>query len=414
MNENKIINMSKKTYITVVIMLGVLILGSILLTYLVPSGHFEEIIGADGTITYNYENYIMDADSSGINIFKGIFAPFLVLGSADGITLIMLSIFLLIVTGTFQVMNDVNGMKVLVQNLIKKFSNNKKLLIAVITLVFMMFGSFFGLFEETLALYPLIIIVTVGIGYDSFTGFLICIVASAFGFASAITNPFTVLMASEIMGISPMTHIWYRIIIFILMYGLLLLFIFLHIKKITKNPELSPTYEHDLKKKEHHVTYEEIPNSSLIGRTYLIFLAIALAIVITVTSISFLRDYIVVFLMGFFLIGGPIAGYVCIKDFKKVMKSFLDGIISAVPTILLILMAASVKFILEESSVLPTIANSISHVVEGKDTFLLAVMIYVIILILEFFISSSTAKAVFVMGILSCVNLNVVRKYPAS
>ena len=216
MNENKIINMSKKTYITVVIMLGVLILGSILLTYLVPSGHFEEIIGADGSIIYNYENYIMDDDTSGINIFKGIFAPILVLGSGDGITLIMLSIFLLIVTGTFQVMNDVNGMKVLVQSLIKRFSNNKKLLIAVITLVFMMFGSFFGLFEETLALYPLIIIVTIGIGYDSFTGFLVCIVASAFGFASAITNPFTVLMASEIMGISPMNHIWYRIIIFIL------------------------------------------------------------------------------------------------------------------------------------------------------------------------------------------------------
>ena len=286
MNENKIINMSKKTYITVVIMLGVLILGSILLTYLVPSGHFEEIIGADGSIIYNNENYIMDDDQSGINIFKGIFAPILVLGSGDGITLIMLSIFLLIVTGTFQVMNDVNGMKVLVQSLIKRFSNNKKLLIAVITLVFMMFGSFFGLFEETLALYPLIIIVTIGIGYDSFTGFLVCIVASAFGFASAITNPFTVLMASEIMGISPMNHIWYRIIIFILMYGLLLLFIFLHKRKITKNPEKSPTYENDLKKKEQHTTYEEIPNSSLIGKTYLFFLIIALAIVITVTSIS--------------------------------------------------------------------------------------------------------------------------------
>ena len=410
MNENKIINMSKKTYITVVIMLGVLILGSILLTYLVPSGHFEQIIGPDGTITYNYSNYIQDADGSGINIFKGIFSPILVLGSGDGITLIMLSIFLLIVTGTFQVMNDVNGMKVLVQSLINKFSNNKKLLIAVMTLVFMMFGSFFGLFEETLALYPLIIIVTVGIGYDSFTGFLICIVGSAFGFASAITNPFTVIMASEIMGISPMNHILYRIIIFIFMYGLLLLFIFLHIRKITKNPEASPTYENDKIKKEQHTTYEEIPNSSLIGKTYLVFLIIALAIVITVTSISFLRDYIVVFLMVFFLIGGPIAGYICTKDFKKVMKSFLDGLISAVPTILLILMAASVKFILEESSVLPTIANNISDVVAGKDTFLLAIMIYVIILILEFFISSSTAKAIFVMGILSCVSIDLSKE----
>ena len=410
MNENKIINMSKKTYITVVIMLAVLLLGSILLTYLVPSGHFESSVGANGEIIYNYDKYIQDSDSSGINIFKGIFAPILVLTSGDGLTLIMLSIFLLIVTGTFQVMSDANGMKVLVQSLIKRFSSNKKVLIAVITLVFMMFGSFFGLFEETLALYPLIIIVTVGLGYDSFTGFLICIVASAFGFASALTNPFTVITASEILGINPMTHIFYRVIIFLVMYGLLLGFVFLHIRKITKTPEASPTYENDINKKEQYAKHEEIENSSLIGKTYLIFLICALLVVITVTSIESLRSYIVVFLMGFFLIGGPIAGYICMKDFKKVMKSFLDGVISAAPTILLILMAASVKFILEESSVLPTIANTISHIVDGKNTFLLAVLIYLIILVLEFFISSSTAKAIFVMGILSCVSIELSKE----
>lgn len=410
MNENKIINMSKKTFITVVIMLGVLLLGSILLTYLVPSGHFQEIVDEADNVTYNYDVYIQDESSSGINILKGIFSPILVLGSSDGLTLIMLSIFLLIVTGTFQVMSDVNGMKVLVQSLIKKFSSNKKVLIAVITLVFMMFGSFFGLFEETLALYPLIIIVTVGLGYDSFTGFLICIVASAFGFASAITNPFTVITASAILGISPMTHIWYRIIIFIVMYALLLLFVFLHIRKITKNPESSPTYENDALKKEQYAKHEEIENSKTIGRTYLVFLILALAVVITVTSIEALRSYIVVFLMAFFLFGGPIAGYLCIKDFKKVMKSFWDGVVSAAPTILLILMAASVKFILEESSVLPTIANTISHIIDGKNTFVLAILIYLIILVLEFFISSSTAKAIFVMGILSCVSIELSKE----
>ena len=78
--------------------------------------------------------------------------------------------------------------------------------------------------------------------------------------------------------------------------------------------------------------------------------------------------------------------------------------------ILLILMASSVKYILEEGYVLATIANSISIFVKDKNPFLMALMIYLIIIFIEFFISSSTAKAVFVMGILSIINIELSKE----
>ena len=70
-------------------------------------------------------------------------------------------------------------------------------------------------------------------------------------------------------------------------------------------------------------------------------------------------------------------------------------------------MASSIKYVLEEGYILATIANSISSIIGGKSPFTVAILIYGIILLLEFFISSSTAKAIFVMGILSCVQLNI-------
>ena len=60
--------------------------------------------------------------------------------------------------------------------------------------------------------------------------------------------------------------------------------------------------------------------------------------------------------------------------------------------------------------ILATISNSISKIIDGKDVFLIALMIYGIILILEFFISSSTAKSIFVMGILGCVNISLSKE----
>ena len=408
--NNKVVNISKKSFINVLIILGILVILSIAITYIIPKGVFEVVTNADGSITTNYENYIPLEDANGINILKGIFAPLLVLTSKDGLSLIMLSLFLLVISAFFQIMNDVKGIKVIVNSLINKFKNSKKLLIALITLIFMIFGSCLGLFEEVLTLLPLIAMVTISLGYDSFTGFLICIVATGFGFASALTNPFTVITASNILGVSPISKIWLRVVVFIIMYGLLIAYTFLHIRKISKKPESSPTYENDKEKRVGLEEEEEITNKSTIFKTYIIFFVLFIVAIIISTSLEALRDYTVVVLITLFLLGSFISGYIVTRDIKKVFKSFISGVVAALPAIVLVLFASSIKYILEEGQILATIANSISTLIKGKSIYSVALLIYAIILVLEFFISSSTAKAIFVMGILSCVSVDMSKE----
>ena len=151
-------------------------------------------------------------------------------------------------------------------------------------------------------------------------------------------------------------------------------------------------------------------NNKRIFLTYVIFLLLILVSIIVITSIEVLRSYIVVFLIVIALFGGLISGYIASKDIKKVLKSFLKGIISSVPAIVMILVASSIKYILEEAQVLPTIANYISIIVNRNNNYLVIFLIFLIILLIEFFISSSTAKAVFVMGMLSCVSINISKE----
>lgn len=407
MENNKVINISKKTFISVVIILFSLIIVATVLTYIVPRGMFESIPNSD---ELDYSKYVALKDVGGINIFKGIFSPILLLLSSDGLSVIMLSIFLLIISGAFQIMNDVNGIKAIVKVLISKFKDKKRLLVALIILIFMVFGAFLGLFEEVLTLLPLIIMLTVSIGFDSFTGFLICIIATGFGFASAITNPFTVITASNILDISPLSKVWFRFFVFILMYGLLLIFTLLHIKKIEKDPTKSPTYEIDNQKRMSLNLDDEIKNEKKLLITYITFFITFILAIIISTSLKFLRSYTVVVLIVVFLFGGFIAGYISTKNFKSIGKSFLNGVVSALPAVGLVLLASSIKYILEEGQIIATIAYSISSVVEGKNIYGVALLIYLIILVLEFFISSSTAKAIFVMGILSCVNISLSKE----
>ena len=53
MNSNKVININKKSFISILIMLEVLVLFSIIITYIVPKGQF-------GTYTDEFGNLLTD------------------------------------------------------------------------------------------------------------------------------------------------------------------------------------------------------------------------------------------------------------------------------------------------------------------------------------------------------------------
>lgn len=398
MENKKIVNISKNTFISVVIILFILILMSIGLTYFIPKGIMID------------NNYQVIEDASGIAIWKGLLSPFLVLGSSDGVTLIALCIFLTIVTGVFQLLTDTNGIGMIVNKLIKKFENKKKLLISIIVLVFMCFGSFFGLYEETLALLPLIITITISLGYDSYTAFLICTIATGFGFSVAMTNPFTIIVACELIGASVVKGMWFRAITLIIVYLLLLGFVFLHIRKIEKNKEKTTV---EININDNTSVQNELVYDNKIFYSNLIFLLSILFTIIIFTLIPALSGYTVVGLIVVFLFGGLIVGNINTKgDFKTVLVSFKKGVISVLPAILLVLMASSIKYILVEGQIIDTITNYMIEATANKPTILAIFVILILVLVLEFFISSSTAKAIIVMGVLGGLigNINVSKE----
>lgn len=402
--NRKLINISTKTFIGVAILLFLCMVAAIVMTFVVPKSEFvydgETLIGIQ----------TLD-EKGGIAIWKGILSPFLLLGADGGISITMLCIFLLVIGGAFQAMNDNNGIKVIVGRVIERFKNRKFLLLCIVALIFMVFGAFLGLFEEMLTLLPIVAILTLSLGYDSFTGFLISIVACGFGFSTAITNPFTVIFASNLLGVSPFVKVWFRIIIFIVMYGLMVLTIFLYTRRIKKKPQSSLTYERDLALKDEEFTNEKIPNERTIFISYVSFFAVALTTIIIFSAIAAIRDYTVVGLIVVFLIGGILVSLISTDwDFKKTFKSFGKGALSVLPTLVFILIASSIKYILAEGHVLPTIVNSINNAVADKNIYAITFILFAIILGLEFFISSSTAKAVFVMSIVGVLTLGLSKE----
>ena len=69
------------------------------------------------------------------------------------------------------------------------------------------------------------------------------------------------------------------------------------------------------------------------------------------------------------------------------------------PAVLMIALASSVKLVMTESGILDTIMHFALNLLIGKNKFLAVLLIYVLILFLQIFIGSASAKIVLVMPI---------------
>ncbi len=402
--KRTLINISKKTFLQVTALLAALLVLSIALTYVVPKGEFGVL--PDGST--NYLQYSHRDDLAGVPIWKGVLAPVLVFTSADGLALMMLSLFLFCISAAFQVMNDVGGIRIIVGTVSGRFKDHPKTLLVLVSLLFYCFGSFLGIFEEMLTMLPIVTALCIMIGFDSFTGFICSIIACGFGFAGAITNPFTVILASEIIGANPMENIWFRILIFIVMFCLLMAFLFGYVRRIGKDPSSSLTTAHD---KGLVITEDSAPEDSRrISTIYSVFLLVSLALIIVSSVIEAVRGYSVVVLTAYFLVFGLVAGTLASGSFRKALTSYLHGVAGALPTIVFIALAASIKYVFDQGGIMPTLVNQINLLIQGHSPIMVALVIYLIVLFLEFFISSSTAKAILVMGILAMVNTGLSKQ----
>ncbi len=401
MNENKtLINISKKSFLSVLIILASLLVVVFLLTYLIPQGAYQRDL--DGNIISGTFQY---TDNINLPIYKLLIAPFAVFVGEDGITVIMICLFLLVLGGFFQVMEKANGIKVIISKMIEKFQNQKYKLIRIIVLIFMVFGAFFGVFEESVALLPIIILLSLSLGFDTLLALGMTLLAAGFGFATAITNPFSVGVASEIAGTNILAGGLYRIGIFVIMYFIVSEFLVRYAKKIEIDPKRSLTYENDLEKsREFHLGSEiAVENENRIFKVFTTIFVILIAVIVISSLLQLIFEISIptIPLMAVtFLIGGFVSGWMVQKDLSIVGSAFLKGMLSVLPAIVLIMLATSVKWIITEGEIMDSILYFLETFFTNKPAVLTILGIYFIILFLEFFIGSASAKAFLIMPIL--------------
>ncbi len=372
------------------------------LSYFIPQGSFErDEAGVIITDTYSR------GPVSGIAIWRVLTAPIRVFASEDATTIIIISIFLLIMSGVFNLLEKTGGVKIFIGQIIKRLRDKGGPVVCITILIFMLFGSLFGMFEELVTLLPIIIMFMLSMNLDTMTGLGACLLAACFGFSTAITNPFSVGLAAQYVNIAPSSGVWLRIVFFVITYVTLCIFMMIHLKKIERNPSSSLTYEIDLKKKESLNISSDVSTSEekKIFAVYSTFFAFQALVLIAIASVRAISGFAIPILAASFLISGLIAGIIVCKRPWDSIRYIWQGAVSMLPAVLMIALASSVKLVMTESGIIDTIMNFVLELLVGKSKFLAIVLIYFLILFLQLFIGSASAKIILVMPIVMPIAL---------
>lgn len=210
-----------------------------ILTWIIPAGAYNTD-KAGNIIAHTYKS--VTANPQGIwDVFM---APIYgMIGNDHTEGAISISLFILVIGGFLGVVNKTKALDDGIGAVVRKYKGKEKRLIPILMILFALGGSTYGMAEETIAFYPLLIPVMIGVGFDSLTAVAIILVGSQIGCLASTVNPFATGVASQTLDISMGQGLFPRLLLLIITLVLSIWYVYRYASKVEKDPSKSAVFE---------------------------------------------------------------------------------------------------------------------------------------------------------------------------
>ncbi|HEY9594823.1 MAG TPA: Na+/H+ antiporter NhaC family protein [Spirochaetia bacterium] len=401
------IQISARAFITTIAIILGLMVASGVLTYVIPSGAYHHVVeaGVDRVVPGTFQHTARPDYPA----WRWFTAPVEVLWSPGNLQVITIIVLLVLIGGSFTVLDKSGILKVALSMIVARFKRNKFLLMAAIILFFMLASSVLGIYEEAAPLVVFIVPLALYLGWDSLTGLGMSLLALGFGFAAATMDPFMVTIAQSLAGLPLYSGLWFRAIFFVTMFALVFLFVRRHARKVEADPTRSLVYEEDRRLRATIDVTGAVANEADASKPRMragvrwlgIWFLAAIVFILAATRIRAISTFAFPVMGLFFAIACNGAALVAGEKGKTLGTCFLQGMKAIVPAIVMILMAMSVKLIITNGGILDTILNAAATRIGGVGPYVAVLFVYLITLVFEFFIPSASAKAFLIIPILA-------------
>ncbi|MFS1663896.1 YfcC family protein [Streptococcus sp. zg-JUN1979] len=400
------------------------------LTWIVPAGEYQ-VDKAGNLITGTYQQVKQNPQG----IWDILMAPIrAMLGHGATSGAIDVALFILMVGAFLGVVNETGALDVGIASIVKRFKGREKMLIYILMPLFALGGSTYGMGEETMAFYPLLVPVMMAVGFDSITGVAIILLGSQIGCLASTVNPFATGVASAAAGVSIADGMIWRLVFFVVMLALAMVFVGNYAEKVKKDPTQSLVYktrEEDIK--HFNVADTQTLTADLSSGQKRVLWVFVLTFVLMIcsfipwedlgvtlfsdinnwlihlpylgqvigTSMSALGTWYFPEGAMLFAFAGVLVGIVYRMDEHRLVNAFMAGAADLLSVALICAIARGIQVIMNDGMITATILHWGELGLKGLSSQVFIVLTYLFYLPMSFLIPSTSGLASASMGIMA-------------
>ena len=333
-----------------------------------------------------------------------------------------ISFFLFILGGCINILTEMNAFSAGMTALSRVLQGKEFLLLSLVFILISICGSTFGMLEEILPFYPILMPIFLKHEIDGILGVASLYMGSMIGNMFSTVNPFAVVIASYSAGINFKDGIIFRVINFAIADLITILYFYRYYRKVKNNKSYSIVYEIKKEIEEKFLSDIELTNNNkddkndkddidnkndkynknkneeftLLQKISLIIFLIGFIIMILGISMF---DWFFENMTSTFFVCAIILMFLLRKGEEKSIEIFLKGAGDFVGVTMIVGFARGINITLDKGDVNDTILNSLSKVVNGLPKIIFTIIIFIIFIALGFFIPSSSGLAVLSMPV---------------
>lgn len=400
------------------------------MTWIIPAGQYQTD-DAGNLITGTYEQVAQNPQG----IWDVLMAPIrAMLGHEPTKAAIDVSFFILMVGAFLGVVNETGALDVGIASIVKRFKGREKMLIYILMPLFALGGSTYGMGEETMAFYPLLVPVMMAVGFDSITGVAIILLGSQIGCLASTVNPFATGVAADAAGVSVADGMIWRIVFFVVILAMGMFFVAQYAEKVQKDPTKSLVYKQRETDMEHfNVNATQEVNADLTSAQKRVLWVFVLTFILMICSfipwgdlgISIFEDFntwltglpVIGQIIGsstsplgwwyfpegamLFAFAGVAVGLVYGMEEERMIKAFMNGAADLLSVALICAIARGIQVIMNDGLITATILHWGEVGLQGLSSQVFIVLTYLFYLPMSFLIPSTSGLASASMGIMA-------------
>lgn len=303
--------------------------------------------------------------------------------------------FIFIIGGVFGILQKTGTIIAFLQKLLQIFGNKPQILIILLMVIIGIAASTLGMGEELLPIIPLFLVVSKKLGYDRIFGVAAIWIAAEIGFAAATTNPYTVQIAQNIAEVPLNSGITFRLIFFVLIMTVSIIFLLRYGARIKKDPSKSIMPDDDF-----IIESDSFVKIKLTIRHLTIIIIGIVLFAFIIYAVQFFGWWIND-MAGAFLLLGILCVLISKMKLSEATQAFVKGMEEMVVAALVVGFARGVQIALQEGQIMDTIIHSAASNLQEFPEYVAAGGMLVFQTTLNFLIPSGSGQAAVTMPLMA-------------